>query len=66
MATASGQVVSDRVLTVPNALSFLRLLLVPVFALLILDGRDGWPWPSSPSAAPATTSTATWRAGGTR
>jgi cardiolipin synthase len=34
--------VSDRVLTIPNALSLLRLLLVPVFAVLILAGEDGW------------------------
>jgi cardiolipin synthase len=33
-------VVSDRVLTIPNVLSFLRLLLVPVFAVLILLGYD--------------------------
>lgn len=33
---------SDRVLTVPNVLSLLRLLLVPVFAWLILTGRDGF------------------------
>ena len=39
---ASGQVVSDRVLTIPNGLSLLRLLLLPVFAVLILGGRDGW------------------------
>ena len=33
--------VSDRVLTVPNILSLLRLVLVPVFAWAILNGRDG-------------------------
>ncbi|WP_245961680.1 CDP-alcohol phosphatidyltransferase family protein [Quadrisphaera granulorum] len=33
---------ADRVLTVPNALSALRLLLVPVFAALILGGHDLW------------------------
>lgn len=33
---------SDRVLTVPNALSALRLLLVPVFAVLVLTGHDLW------------------------
>jgi cardiolipin synthase len=42
VATAGSQVVSNRVLTIPNALSFLRLLLVPVFAVLIADGQDGW------------------------
>lgn len=34
--------VSDRVLTVPNAISLARLLLVPVFAVLIAVGNDGW------------------------
>ncbi|GAB7189336.1 CDP-alcohol phosphatidyltransferase family protein [Kineococcus sp. NUM-3379] len=34
--------VSDRVLTLPNVLSFLRLLLVPVFAFLIAWEQDGW------------------------
>ncbi len=33
---------ADRVLTVPNALSALRLVGVPVFVWLILDERDGW------------------------
>lgn len=33
---------SDRVLTVPNALSFARLLLVPVFLVLIVRGEDLW------------------------
>lgn len=32
--------VSSRVLTVPNVLSFLRLLLVPVFLVLIVRGQD--------------------------
>src|SRR5258707_2364361 len=42
MASAAGDV-RDRVLTVPNALSVLRLLLVPVFLylLLVIDAR-GW------------------------
>src|SRR5664279_2350480 len=35
-------VVVDRVLTIPNALSLLRLLLVPVFFWLILGGQDVW------------------------
>ena len=34
-------VVSDRVLTVPNAISLARLVCVPVFAVLIVSGRDG-------------------------
>jgi cardiolipin synthase len=38
----SNDVVSTRVLTVPNAISLARLLLVPVFALLIVRGEDGW------------------------
>jgi cardiolipin synthase len=33
---------SDRVLTIPNVLSFIRLLLVPVFFVLIVAGYDGW------------------------
>ena len=33
---------ADRVLTVPNALSALRLVLVPVFFWLVLTRRDGW------------------------
>lgn len=34
--------VSSRVLTLPNLLSFARLLLVPVFLILILQGQDGF------------------------
>ena len=34
--------VSDRVLTVPNALSAVRLLGVPVFLWLLLTRQDGW------------------------
>jgi cardiolipin synthase len=33
--------VSNRVLTVPNALSALRLVGVPIFCWLVLTGRDG-------------------------
>ena len=33
---------STRVLTVPNLISLLRLLLVPVFAVLLVQHRDGW------------------------
>lgn len=33
---------STRVLTVPNLISFVRLLLVPVFAVLLVNHRDGW------------------------
>jgi cardiolipin synthase (CMP-forming) len=39
---AGNDVVSSRVLTVPNVISFLRLLLVPVFAVLLATGNDGW------------------------
>lgn len=35
-----SDVVTQRVLTVPNVISFVRLLLVPVFAVLIYVGRD--------------------------
>ena len=39
----SGQVASDRVATVPNALSLLRLLGVPLFLWLALGPKaDGW------------------------
>jgi cardiolipin synthase len=34
--------VGDRVLTVPNALSLLRLLGVPFFLWLVLNDHDGW------------------------
>jgi CDP-diacylglycerol--glycerol-3-phosphate 3-phosphatidyltransferase len=38
-----GAAPSDRILTIPNALSLLRLLGVPVFLYLVLsDHRDGW------------------------
>ena len=33
---------STRVLTVPNAISLVRLLLVPVFAVLLVRRQDGW------------------------
>ena len=33
---------TDRVLTVPNALSVLRLVGVPLFLWLLLRGDDGW------------------------
>jgi len=39
---SENEVVSRRVLTVPNLISFARLLLVPVFAVLIAQGNDGW------------------------
>ena len=43
MTHATAPVVSDRVLTVPNALSALRLLGVPVFLWLVLGlEADGW------------------------
>ncbi|GGB94612.1 CDP-alcohol phosphatidyltransferase family protein [Cellulomonas carbonis] len=34
--------VSSRVLTLPNVISAVRLLLVPVFAVLLLRGEDAW------------------------
>ncbi len=40
-ATRTGEV-SDRILTVPNALSLVRLLLVPVFLGLVVAGQDAW------------------------
>lgn len=41
-AEADGTVVTDRVLTIPNLVSSLRLLLVPVFAWCIFNAYDGW------------------------
>jgi cardiolipin synthase len=42
-APSGGEhVATDRVLTVPNALSALRLLAVPVFLVLVLRQHDGW------------------------
>jgi cardiolipin synthase len=40
VATDESSTISTRVLTVPNALSFLRLALVPVFLVLIVRGED--------------------------
>ncbi len=37
-----GTAAARRVLTVPNALSALRVLLAPVFLWLVLTGSDGW------------------------
>lgn len=37
---AAENTVSARILTVPNVLSFIRLLLVPVFLVLLIDGKD--------------------------
>ncbi len=41
-APAPQEPVVDRVWTIPNALSLLRLVLVPVFFWLILSRNDGW------------------------
>jgi len=42
-AATPGLVPQDRVLTVPNALSVIRLVLVPVFLyLLLVAGATGW------------------------
>ncbi len=40
--TGTGEQPVDRVVTLPNALSALRLALVPVFFWLVLTYRDGW------------------------
>jgi cardiolipin synthase len=37
-----GSTVSSRVVTIPNILSMLRLLLIPVFLVLLLLGEYGW------------------------
>lgn len=33
-------VVSDKILTIPNMISFIRLCLIPVFFILLFDGHD--------------------------
>lgn len=38
--TAAEEAVSNRILTVPNLISTVRLCLVPVFFVLLLDGHD--------------------------
>lgn len=40
MAHRQNSEPSDRILTVPNLLSFLRLALVPVFLILLVEGED--------------------------
>lgn len=40
MSQPVGDEVSSRVLTLPNILSLARILLVPVFLLLLIEGRD--------------------------
>ena len=42
MSDAGAPEISDRIWTVPNILSFLRLVLVPVFLVLIITGQDLW------------------------
>jgi cardiolipin synthase (CMP-forming) len=39
---ATAPSVGTRVLTIPNLISALRLALVPVFAVLLAQGQDGW------------------------
>lgn len=39
---ADGTAVTDRVVTIPNAISSVRLLLVPVFAWCIFNAYDAW------------------------
>lgn len=34
--------VSTKVLTIPNILTFLRMALIPVFAILLVYNREGW------------------------
>ena len=64
---AGEPAVSDRVLTVPNALSLLRLLLVPVFAGDPAQRSTTARRCSAPrSAGSPTTSTARWPGGGVR
>jgi len=41
-STQGNAAVSDRVWTVPNVLSMVRLVFVPIFLWLILTGQDNW------------------------
>jgi cardiolipin synthase len=41
VTVSESEALVDRVLTIPNGLSLLRLLLVPVFGWLILNAHDG-------------------------
>jgi cardiolipin synthase (CMP-forming) len=41
-STQGNATVSDRVWTVPNVLSMVRLVFVPIFLWLILTGQDNW------------------------
>lgn len=34
--------VTSRIFTLPNIISFARLCLIPIFLVLLLDGRNGW------------------------
>jgi cardiolipin synthase (CMP-forming) len=38
----SESTVSTKILTIPNILTFLRMALIPVFAILLVYGREGW------------------------
>ena len=38
----SDSQVSTRILTIPNLLTFLRMALIPVFAILLVYHREGW------------------------
>ena len=40
MPQPAGDAVSSRILTLPNVLSLSRILLVPVFLLLLIEGQD--------------------------
>lgn len=40
MTDKQTEEVSDRILTVPNVISFIRLCMVPVFLVLLLSGND--------------------------
>lgn len=38
----SESTVSTKIVTIPNLLTFLRMALIPVFAILLVYGREGW------------------------
>ncbi len=37
-----GEPVTDRILTVPNVISFIRLCMIPLFFVLLLQGENNW------------------------
>lgn len=42
IAPENNETVSNKILTVPNLISFVRLLLIPVYFILLFDGQKIW------------------------